>query len=134
MSGSRNQVTSPLETDPVPDVEPWSGLSSSLLISLLPSARELPEGPQVHTVAVDQNDGQHVILAQHLPRPASALSPVRPLRGGAYEPSLSPPESAGPKGRLRASGASKQASGTRLAARFRGRRRGESETDITAQL
>lgn len=25
----------------------------------------LPQGPSVHTIAVDQNDGQHVILAQH---------------------------------------------------------------------
>lgn len=75
---------------------------------LLPSARELPKGPRVHTVAVDQNDGQHVILAQHLPRPASALSPVRPLSGDAWEPSLSSPESAGQKGRLRAARVNKR--------------------------
>lgn len=56
----------------------------------------LPSGPSVHTIAVDQNDGQHVILAQHSPdrvpaglrRPASSAQ--LDLRSCcAHKPSLS---------------------------------------------
>lgn len=55
-------------------------------------------GPSVHTIAVDQNDGQHIILAQHsLCRPAlSAQGDLRSCRG--HKPSLSAPETAGPTG------------------------------------
>lgn len=57
-----------------------SSLSLSLGVALrAPSSplnlqSSLPPGPSVHTIAVDQNYGQHVILAQHSPAspPASA--------------------------------------------------------------
>lgn len=43
-----------------------------------PQLSVLPPGPSVHTIAVDQNDGQHVILAQHSPGrvPAGFRRPV----------------------------------------------------------
>ena len=63
-----------------------------------------PIGPSVHTIAIDQNYGQHVILAQHCPGrvPAGLCPPVFPVQLDlwsccAEKPSLSAPESAEPE-------------------------------------
>lgn len=63
-----------------------SGNLPSPLIS--PQLLVLPTGPSMHTIAVDQNDGQHIILAQHcLYRPALlAQDDLRSCR--AHKPGL----------------------------------------------
>lgn len=92
---------SPRDVTP-PCLSAWGSLSRYLLVP--PQLPILPLGPSVHTIAIDQNDGQHVILAQHSPGRVPAglcrpsLSPARLRSCCAYKSSLSALESAKPAG------------------------------------
>lgn len=79
------------------------GVALHLPPSPLNSRSSLPSDPSVHTIAVDQNYGQHVILAQHSPDrvPAGLRRPALSAQLDLWsccadKPSLSAPESAGP--------------------------------------
>lgn len=63
MQGSKLPLALIPETPPTSTPCLSSGSLPSPLIS--PQLWVLPIGPLVHTITVDQNDGQHIILAQH---------------------------------------------------------------------